>query len=162
MDFTPQVGILIRHMYLWRDEARQGREEGRKARPCLIVHVRDNEYQEKEVYIVPVTHTEPRDKTQAIELPQATKRRLKLDHQTSWLITSEVNRFIWVGPDVRKTQDNQTYYGYLPSGLVKDVIKQFRHNAQNRRLGIVNRDDQTLITKTRAIKGKPDESWNYL
>ena len=78
MDFTPQVGILIRHMYLWRDEARQGREEGRKARPCLIVHVRDNEYQEKEVYIVPVTHTEPRDKTQAIELPQATTRRHKL------------------------------------------------------------------------------------
>ena len=30
MDFTPQIGILIRHMYLWRDEARQGREEGRK------------------------------------------------------------------------------------------------------------------------------------
>ena len=154
MEFAPQVGLLIRHMYLWRDEARQGREEGRKARPCLIVHVRHNEYQEKEVYIVPVTHTEPKDKNQAIELPQATKRRLKLDHQTSWIITSEVNRFIWVGPDVRKTQDNETHYGYLPSGLVKDVINKFKRNAKNRNLGIVNRDDEVLISKVRKVVSK--------
>ena len=152
MDFTPQVGILIRHMYLWRDESLQGREEGRKARPCLIVHVRDNEYQEKEVYIVPITHTEPVDKSQAIELPQATKQRLKLDHETSWIITSEVNRFIWVGPDVRKTQSNETSYGYLPSTLVSVVINKFKANAQGRSLGIVNRDDKTLLKKTRKLK----------
>lgn len=158
MDFTPQVGILIRHMYLWRDESLQGREEGRKARPCLIVHIRDNEYQEKEVYIVPVTHTEPKDKSQAFELPEVTKQRLKLDYEPSWIIASEVNRFIWVGPDVRKTQDNQTSYGYLPSGLVKDVISKFKRNVQNRRLGIINRDDEMLIIKTRSSKIKPKGS----
>ena len=152
MDFTPQVGILIRHMYLWRDESLQGREEGRKARPCLIVHVRDNEYQEKEVYIVPITHTEPVDKSQAIELPQATKRRLKLDHETSWIITSEVNHFVWVGPDVRKTQSNESSYGYLPSTLVKDVIKKFKVNAQNKSLGVINRDDAMLLNKSRKLK----------
>ncbi|MGK0437950.1 MAG: hypothetical protein ACJATK_000897 [Paracoccaceae bacterium] len=152
MDFTPQVGILIRHMYLWRDEARQSRGEGRKARPCLVVHIRDNEYMEKEVYIVPVTHTEPADKSQAIELPHATKQRLKLDHDTSWIITSEVNRFIWVGPDVRKTQSNETSYGYLPSTLVSVVIEKFKANAQDRSLGIVNRDDETLLKKTRKHK----------
>jgi hypothetical protein len=158
MKFTPEVGILIRHMYLWRDESRQGREEGRKARPCLIVHVRENEYQEKEVYIAPVTQTAPTDKSQAFELPPATKQRLKLDHETSWIIASEVNRFIWVGPDVRKTQDNQTSYGYLPSGLVKEVIRKFKRNVQSRRLRIVNRDDETLLVKTRSSKIRPKES----
>jgi hypothetical protein len=99
-----------------------------------------------------VTHTEPADKSQAIELPHATKQRLKLDHDTSWIITSEVNRFIWVGPDVRKTQSNETSYGYLPSTLVSVVIEKFKANAQDRSLGIVNRDDETLLKKTRKHK----------
>lgn len=154
MDFKPEVGLLIRHMYLWRDEAKQGREEGRKARPCLIVHVRINDYQESEVFILPVTHTEPHDSAEAIEIPLATKHRLKLDDDRSWLILSEVNRFIWVGPDVRKTQSNEYSYGFLPSGLVKDAISNFKHNAMNRRLGIVNRDDDALINRVRLTKPK--------
>jgi len=157
MDFKPEVGLLIRHMYLWRDEARKGREEGRKARPCLIVHVRENEYQESEVYIVPVTHTQPRNSAEAIEIPQATKQRLKLDSDQSWLILSEVNRFIWVGPDVRKTQANETYYGFLPSGLVKDAITQFKRNALNRRLGVVDRDDESLVVKGRSLRSTPKD-----
>lgn len=152
MGFKPEVGLLIRHMYLWRDEARQGREVSRKARPCLIVHVRENEYQESEVYIVPVTHTEPSSRTEAIEIPLITKQRLRLDDDRSLLILTEVNRFIWVGPDVRKTQANESSYGFLPSGLVKDVITQFKRNAINRRLGVVDRDYESLILKARAIR----------
>ena len=96
MDVKPEVGLLIRHMYLWRDEAKLGREEGHKARPCLILHTRQNKYQELEVYIMPVTHTEPRDISEAIEVPMESKKRLKLCNDRSWLILSEVNRFIWV------------------------------------------------------------------
>ena len=150
MDFEPEVGLLIRHMYLWRDEAKLGREEGRKARPCLIVHIRQNEYQEREVYIMPVTHTEPSDIAEAIEIPLATKIRLKLDDDRSWLIVSEVNRFIWVGPDLRKTQSNEFTYGFLPSNLVSNAIKQLKLRARNRSLSIVDRDDMDLVEKVRT------------
>jgi hypothetical protein len=53
----PEIGLVIRHAYLWWNEARTGREEGRKDRPCVIVHLRPSEHQELETYICPVTHT---------------------------------------------------------------------------------------------------------
>lgn len=99
---TPEVGLVIRHIYLWRDEHKREQIEGRKARPCLIIHTRLNEHGEIEVYICPVTHTQPEISDQSIEIPLATKQRLKLDNQRSWIITSEVNLFKWKGPDVRK------------------------------------------------------------
>ncbi|MEX2326269.1 MAG: hypothetical protein WD558_00935, partial [Pseudomonadales bacterium] len=89
---TPEVGLVIRHLYLWRDEKAKGQEEGRKARPCLIVHIRKNEYDETEVFICPITHAPPHKDTPSIEIPHATKQRLKLDGDKSWLITGEVNR----------------------------------------------------------------------
>ncbi len=51
----PEPGLVIRHMYSWRDEARKGHEEGRKARPCLVVYTSRNIYDKTEVYIAPIT-----------------------------------------------------------------------------------------------------------
>lgn len=93
MSDKPQIGLVIRHVYLWRNEERQGRDEGIKARPCVIIHTHNNEFEETEVYIVPITHTPPRNAEQSQEIPLATKQRLGLDDQQSWIITSEVNRF---------------------------------------------------------------------
>ena len=64
---TPEIELVIRHLYLWRDEKAKGQEEGRKARPCLIVHTRQNEFDETEVFICPITHTLPHNDTPAIE-----------------------------------------------------------------------------------------------
>jgi hypothetical protein len=36
---VPRPGLVIRYSYLWESEARQGREEGVKDRPCAIVLV---------------------------------------------------------------------------------------------------------------------------
>jgi len=126
---TPEIGLVIRHLYLWRDEKARGQEEGRKARPCLIVHKRQNEFDETEVYICPIMHTPPGADSQALEIPLATKRRLKLDDDQSWLIISEVNRFTWRGPDVVKTQSGNSAYGYLPHKLTTKVVGQIRENA---------------------------------
>lgn len=136
---TPEVGLVIRHIYLWRDEHKRGQIEGRKARPCLIIHKRLNDYGETEVYICPITHTQPEKSGQSIEIPLATKQRLKLDTQQSWIITSEVNLFKWKGPDVRATQTGEHAYGYVPHRLIQAAIKQVTDNARERRLGIVKR-----------------------
>lgn len=151
---TPAVGLVIRHLYLWRDEHLQGQVEGRKARPCLIVHNRQNEYDETEVFICPITHTPPNNPTQAKEIPLATKERLQLDSERSWIITSEVNRFTWKGPDVRPTHAGDWAYGYLPHGLVSAVVQQIKLNASKRSLGIIERDDEFLKQKLRAARTK--------
>ncbi|MDE0153999.1 MAG: type II toxin-antitoxin system PemK/MazF family toxin [Gammaproteobacteria bacterium] len=136
---TPEVGLVIRHIYLWRDEHKRGQIEGRKARPCLIIHKRLNKYGETEVLVCPITHTLPETSGQSIEIPLATKQRLKLDNQRSWIITNEVNLFKWKGPDVRETQTGEHAYGYLPHRLIQTAIKQVINNARERRLGIVKR-----------------------
>lgn len=151
---TPEIGLVIRHLYLWRNEHQAGQEEGRKARPCLIVHKRENDLGETEVFICPITHTAPSTPSQAIEIPQATKQRLKLDNDQSWIITSEVNRFTWKGPDVRETQAGQPSYGYLPHRMSKAIIEQVRDNSRSRSLNIIERDDENLLKHVRELRGK--------
>lgn len=137
--------MVIRHIYLWRDEQKRGQIEGRKSRPCLIVHTRLNEYGETEVYICPITHTQPEKSGQSIEIPLITKQRLKLDDQQSWIITNEVNQFKWKGPDVRKTQTGEYAYGYLPHRLIRAAIKQVIDNARKRSLDIVERVHEPML-----------------
>ncbi len=38
------------------------------------------------------------------EIPHATKHRLELDVERSWIVLTEANRFAWPGPDLRQTQ----------------------------------------------------------
>ncbi len=149
---APEIGLVIRHLYLWRDEKARGQEEGRKARPCVIVHKRQNEFDETVVFICPITHTPPVDSGCAIEIPQATKQRLKLDDERSWIVTGEINRFTWRGPDVVKTQSGSIAYGYLPYGLTKAAVDKVKGNARERSLDIVNRDDEELKKRLRQMR----------
>ena len=45
------------------------------------------------MWVVPITHTPPKNPEDAVEVPAVTKRRLGLDDQRSWIVTREVNRF---------------------------------------------------------------------
>ncbi len=135
----PDIGFVIRHAYLWWDEARTGREEGRKDRPCVIVHMRLNEHQELEIYICPVTHTPPEHPEKGMEIPQGTKARLGLDDDRSWIITTEINRFIWPGPDIRSVPGGGYSYGPRPAAMTRDLVAQVKANAQDSSLLIVSR-----------------------
>lgn len=50
------------------------------------------------VIVLPVTHPPPRPPDEEVEPPPATERRLGLDEERSWVITSEANSFLWPGP----------------------------------------------------------------
>jgi hypothetical protein len=42
------------------------------------------------------------------------KRHLGLDDEPSWIITTEVNRFVWPGPDIRVVEGSDTpLYGAI-------------------------------------------------
>lgn len=135
----PEIGLVIRHAYLWWNEARAGREEGRKDRPCVIIHLRLDEHQELETYICPITHAPPENPEKAMEIPPATKTRLGLDDERSWIITTEVNRFIWPGPDIRPITEGKYSYGLLPAALTRDLVANVRSNAEDKSLLITMR-----------------------
>lgn len=137
----PQIGEVICHAYLWRNQAMRGQVEGTKERPCVVVHRQEENDGSTRVFVVPITHTKPFDFERSIVCPVVTKRRLRLDEQMSWIITSELNHFIWPGFDVRPTPDNQDSYGLLPNKLTRKIIEQLKSNAQDQTLSLVNRDE---------------------
>jgi hypothetical protein len=103
----PQPGQVIRYAYLWWNEARAGRQEGAKDRPCSIVLTRITDASRTVTYVLPITHTPPLKEEDALEIPQATRRRLGLDTERSWIITTELNRFTGPVPtsDPRRRAD---------------------------------------------------------
>jgi hypothetical protein len=130
----PQVGQVIRYAYLWWNEARVGREHGAKDRPCGIVLIRVTKAGHTVAFVLPITHTAPLKDEDGIEIPQATKRRLGLDTERSWVITTELNQFTWPGPDIRPTASGEYIYGYLPEKLMRLVLEQVKKHAGNKRL----------------------------
>jgi hypothetical protein len=121
----------------------------------VLVHTRQNEHGETEVYIAPVTHTPPEVPERAMQIPSATKARLCLDVRASWIITTEVNRFIWPGPDIRTVPGGTAAYGYLPANMTRDLIQQIKGNARDRSLLVIGRDDEALNETVRRRRTAP-------
>lgn len=137
----PAPGLVISYAYLWRDQAAAGAVEGRKDRPCAIVLSVVDEDGETLVYVAPITHRPPVDDT-AVPLPMSMKRRLGLDASPSWIVTSELNRFVWPGYDLRPISRDEPEvfaWGFLPTELFEAVKRQIVLHHRSRRLGTVDR-----------------------
>lgn len=121
-----RVGWVFRYAYLWDWQHKAGREEGDKDRPCLALALVSK--QEDGVHIVrvlPITHTQPSNPADAIEIPSAVKSWLKLDDERSWIVLTESNVFVWPGPDLRPIDTEDGYYGPLPPKLFDEVRRRF-------------------------------------
>ena len=136
----PQPGLVINYAYLWKRDAAQGREEGTKYRPAVVVFVvESDDGRGKTVLVAPITHRMPDDPATAVEIPPLTKRRLGLDPERSWIIVSEVNRFEWPGPDLLPVAPGQWAYGVLPAGLFRIARDRLAGIARQRKLSQVRR-----------------------
>jgi hypothetical protein len=123
----PHPGLVICYAYLWGSEHRSGREEGLKDRPCVIVVSSETAAGQTLVRVVPVTHARPADPRTAVEIPPRIKAHLRLDEPPSWIVVSEINGFIWPGPDLRYVQGSDPPrfdYGVLPPGFFRKVRDQ--------------------------------------
>lgn len=121
---TPEPGLVIRYAFLWREAAARGQEEGEKDRPCAVVMTAANNQGDTIVVVLPITHTPPKHADLAVEIPAATKRRLGLDEERSWIVVTDANRFIWPGPDLRPRVAGDAAsvaYGLLPAALFREV-----------------------------------------
>ena len=115
---------MIRYSYLWSHEAEAGKDEGVKDRPCAILLAVETRQRQTSVIVLPVTHLAPSDPNAAIEIPPAVKRRLGLDDERSWIVLTELNQFIWPGPDLRPVAGgdlSSVAYGELPADLYRRV-----------------------------------------
>lgn len=139
--FPPQPGQVIRYAYLWWNEARVGREDATKDRPCGVVLTRVAKSGNTIAYVLPITHTPPLNDEDGIEIPAVTKQRLRLDAEQSWIITTELNQFIWPGPDLRPTPSGEYLYGYLPERLMRLVLDQVKKRARDKQLKTVPRTE---------------------
>ena len=105
------------YAYLWADEAEKGQEEGLKDRPAVVVVARVARGDRLELLVAPVTHQEPAT-GDGVELPPQVKRHLGLDRERSWIIATELNRFIWPGPDIRLVEESDgPFCGEIPAKL---------------------------------------------
>jgi hypothetical protein len=138
---TPERGLIISYSYLWQSEYEQGREEGVKDRPCVIILAIEDDNGTPMVTVAPITHSMPAAHEAAVEIPAATKRRLGLDDARSWVVVSEGNRFAWPGPDIRPIAPGLFDYGFLPPALFQKVQAQFAVFFKMRRLPIVSRTE---------------------
>jgi hypothetical protein len=140
----PVPGRVIRYSYLGAEEYGGGRQEGVKDRPCAIILVSTEDADERMVTVLPVTHAPPSDPSLTVEIPQATKRRLGLDDERSWVVLSEANRFVWPGPDLRPARPGDAAsvsYGQLPYALFETIRRKFIAAVRARRAGIVPRSE---------------------
>ena len=110
----------------------------------MIVHATREAHAQAIVTVAPITRVDPRALEDAVTLPAATKRRLGLDALPSWIITTEVNRFRWPGPDLRpveSTAPRRFAYGMLPAALFRHLRDRIVAQAPARRIALVTRGD---------------------
>ena len=117
----PEPGLVIRLSYLWRREHDEGRDEGVKDRPCVIISCS----REGRVFVLPITHSSPQTERLAMELPPRVKAHLGLDEARSWVALDECNSFD---------------YGRLPPRLFERIRDALREHIRARGLQIIPRD----------------------
>ena len=138
----PRTGLVLGYSYLWEHEFRAGQEEGRKDRPCAVVIATRTEGGDIVVTVAAITHQRPDDPADGIEVPAEVKRHLGLDEARSWLVCSELNRFVWPGPDLRpvaRQKPGQFTYGILPRPFLLRVFEHLTALRVRRRPVVVMR-----------------------
>jgi hypothetical protein len=137
---TPHPGLVICYSYLWHDERRRGWEDGKKDRPCVIVLTNQAVETTTVVTVVPITHSRPDNPATALEIPGIVKTHLGLNNQPQWIIATEVNNFVWPGPDLRIVPGSALFqYGVLPPIFFKQLRGLILENRNAGAVSIVTR-----------------------
>ncbi|WP_246138558.1 hypothetical protein [Nitrospirillum bahiense] len=135
---------MLRYSYLWRREYLRGQDEGSKDRPCAVILVTATQDGDEVVTVLPVTHSFPSNPDHAVEIPSATRHRLGLDGERSWVVLTEANRFVWPGPDLRPLRPGDAasvVYGLLPYSLMDTIRLKFIALLKANREAVVHRTE---------------------
>lgn len=141
----PEVGLVIRFDFLWRNEQRAGKQDGVKDRPCAIVLTREEQPDgSSQVFVCAITHTPPGPEEVAVEIPLKVLQHLGLDDGPSWIKTSEVNAFTWEEDQLpfgmTRTPNDDWSYGFLPPDLYRQMRDQVVKYSRGGTLRQIKRD----------------------
>ena len=92
-----------------------------------------------QLLVAPVTHSAPAAPADAVEVPANVKRDLGLDRDRSWIVATEVNRFLWPGPDVRVLEGGDPFYGAIPDWLFARVREAISGLARRGKVDVTQR-----------------------
>lgn len=155
----PKPGMVINYGYLWARQAKQGMVDPQKYRPSLILAVKEQE-EKKLVYVAPITHTPPFYPEESLLMPMATKERLGLDGQNSWLMLSEVNKFEWPGVDIRRVprrRERSQFYGFVPGAFLEEAQAKMMEMVELKRFKTVGREMTQPVANESQPEQKPAE-----
>lgn len=152
MALEPKPGLVIRYEFLWKEEANQGREDG-KDRPCAIIMASAEQADGgRTVVLCPITHTPPGPREGGVEIPANVAAHLGLDDGRSWIKTHQVNTLDWAKGKLplglTPVRKGEWAYGQLPQALAKEAFEQVRTRARENRLDSVVRDNE--LTRLRG------------
>lgn len=92
--------------------------------------------------VAPITHMPPKHTDDAVEIPANVKKHLGLDRERSWIVVTELNSFIWPGPDIRPVPNSDSpFYEALPDWLFLRVRDGISRYARAGKLGITKRTE---------------------
>ncbi|MBB3862607.1 hypothetical protein GGQ88_003909 [Novosphingobium hassiacum] len=112
----PAAGHILRYVYLFEEEQRQGRDEGVKERFVVIVGVEGSRY------LVAAITTKGEGRKNAIVIPDEIARTAGLAPGSA-IVISEFNRFTWPGFDIRPLMKQPGYIaGRLPPRFTAKII----------------------------------------
>ena len=141
---NPDAGLVINYSFLWGAEAAKGRSEGVKDRPCAVVLAVATKDGQCKIAVAPITHTKPDQSRRPIAIPPLTAKRLGLDEEPQWIVTDELNMFIWPGFDMRPIPGSSSQspaYGFLPYDLIKKLKQAVASHITRKSAAVTRRDD---------------------
>jgi hypothetical protein len=95
-----------------------------------------------QLLVVPVATRPPRPGDSAVEIPPRVRKHLGLGDERCWIVSDELNRFTWPGPDIRpirRGQDLDPHYGAIPGRLFEQVRQKLDQAARAGRLKVTKR-----------------------
>ncbi len=117
----PAPGQVFEYAYLWKWQADQGEEAGRKKRPSCMALVVQNAKGQTVLFIVPITSKQPSHDRFAIAIPETEAHRAKLDtHIPLWIIVDELNVDIL---EASYTLEDRTPQGQFGSAFTDTVLR---------------------------------------
>ena len=112
----PKAGHVLRYVYLFTEEAAEGRDEGVKERFVVVVGVEGRRYRVAAL----TTKGEGRSDTIALPAPVSHAAGVSAD---SRVVVTEYNVFTWPGFDIRPLAQNAGYIaGRLTPGFTARII----------------------------------------
>ena len=136
----PEPGLVVHFNYLWARERGSGQEAARYARPCaIVISYRRTSDGTQIAMLAAITHSEPRDGDNAIEIPPRVKKQLGLDDHRSWVVLDEVNETAWPGFDLLANAKGEYAYGFIPPKLHAQIKARILENFQAGRLSRIAR-----------------------